>query len=41
MGTNNRMSGIVSPAEKPIKKTPIGKKKIGKKKGKNNGNKKG
>lgn len=34
MGTNNRMTGIVSPAEKPVKKTSIKKKSTTKKKSK-------
>jgi hypothetical protein len=34
MGTNNRMTGIVMPGEKPVKKTSIKKKSTGKKKGK-------
>jgi hypothetical protein len=34
MGTNNRMTGIVMPGEKPVKKTSIKKKSTSKKKGK-------
>jgi hypothetical protein len=34
MGTNNRMTGIVMPGEKPVKKTSIKKKSTNKKKGK-------
>ena len=34
MGTNNRMTGIVAPGEKPVKKTSIKKKPSTKKKGK-------
>lgn len=33
MGTNNRMSGIIAPAEKPVKKTSLKKKNTSKKKG--------
>lgn len=34
MGTNNRMTGIVAPGEKSVKKTSIKKKNTSKKKGK-------
>ena len=34
MGTNNRMTGIVAPGEKPVKKTSIKKKPTIKKKSK-------